>query len=128
MRVVYIAGPFRGPNAWAIHRNVSRAEELAYEVARAGAMPLCPHTNSAHFHGTLSDRFWLEGTMELLRRADAVILVEGWRESSGTCTEVAEAHSLEIPVFVDGPSGMHAFRTWLREDSTAVVANGGARQ
>jgi hypothetical protein len=29
MKVVYIAGKFRGPNAWEIHRNVHRAEQAA---------------------------------------------------------------------------------------------------
>ena len=99
MKVVYIAGPFRGATPWDVEQNVRRAEALALEVARMGAMPLCPHANTRHFDGQLTAEFWLEGTLELLRRCDAVLLVPGWETSSGTKAEVAEAERLGSPVF-----------------------------
>lgn len=99
MKVVYIAGPFRGPNAWEIEQNIRRAEAVAFEVALRGAMPLVPHANTRFFQGTIADSFWLDGTMELLRRCDAVMLVRGWRDSKGTCAEIVEAKRLGKPVF-----------------------------
>jgi hypothetical protein len=101
MKVVYIAGKFRGPNAWEIHRNVHRAEQAALWVAQAGAMPLCPHANTAHFHGTCTDDFWIDGTLELLRRCDALFNFDPARalESAGTRGEIAEAKRLGLPVF-----------------------------
>lgn len=79
MKVVYIAGKFTGPDAWTIHSNVFAAEQAAFEVQKLGAMPLCPHANTAHFHGVNTPEFWYEGTLELLRRCDASDL--GVRES-----------------------------------------------
>lgn len=99
MRVVYIAGPFRAPTAWGIEQNVRAAEATAFRVASMGFAPLCPHANTRFFHGTLTDAFWLEATMELLRRCDAVMLSEGWDNSSGTKAEIREAERLGIPVF-----------------------------
>jgi hypothetical protein len=101
MKVVYVAGRFRAPTAWNIEQNVRRAEELALEVCKLGAMALCPHTNTRFFQGTLPDAFWLEGTTELLRRCDAVMLTPGWEESAGSRGEKAEAEKRGMPVFHD---------------------------
>lgn len=99
MKVVYIAGPFRGKTAWDIEQNIRRAESVAYEVALAGAAPLCPHANTRYFHGTLTDAFWIDATVELLRRCDAVMLVKGWENSSGTRGEIVVAESIGIPIW-----------------------------
>jgi nucleoside 2-deoxyribosyltransferase len=107
--VVYVAGPFTAPNAWEVHRNVCRAESLALAVAEAGAMPLCPHTNTQHFHGTLPPAFWYDGTLELLRRCDAIILVPGWEASKGTQEEVVEAKRRGMPVF----ERVEELKAWL---------------
>jgi hypothetical protein len=99
MKVIYIAGPFRGVNTWEVEQNVRRAESVAFAVALTGAMPLCPHTNTRFFNGTITAEFWLRGTLELLRRADAVVLVAGWEKSIGTRAEIVEADKIGIPVF-----------------------------
>ena len=74
MKVIYIAGPFRGDTSWQIECNVRDAEALGLEVARAGAMPLIPHANTRFFDGELTDDFWLRGTLALLR---AVFMAAG---------------------------------------------------
>ena len=61
---------------------------------------MCPHANTRFFDGQLTDAFWLAGTLELLRRCDAVMLVEGWERSSGTLGEIAVAERT-MPVFKD---------------------------
>ena len=99
MKVVYIAGPYRGANAWIVEQNIQRAEALAFAVAELGCAVVCPHTNSRNFDGTLTDEYWLASTMEIMRRCDAVMLVEGWERSTGTQGEIAEALRLKIPVF-----------------------------
>jgi hypothetical protein len=99
MKVVYVAGPFRGKTAWEVCQNVNRAEELSFKVAEAGAMPLCPHTNTRNFDGTKDGQFWLDGTMELMRRCDAMIMTEDWTRSSGARGEFAEMTKLGKPIF-----------------------------
>jgi hypothetical protein len=107
--VVYIAGPWRGKTAWSIEQQIRHAEELAFRVAALGAMPLCPHTNTRFFHGELTEAFWLDGTIELMSRCDAVMLTDNWHLSEGTRAEVARAHQLNLPVF----DSLEAFHVWL---------------
>jgi len=95
--VVYIAGPFRAETAWDVERNIRRAEELAHQVWMAGMVALCPHTNTRFFDGTGTDRLWLEGTLELLRRCDAVLFTPDWERSSGARAEKEEAERIGIP-------------------------------
>lgn len=98
MKLVYIAGPYRGPNSWAIEQNIRRAEDAAALVWGAGLAALCPHANSRHMDGVAADQVFLDGTMEMLRRCDAVLLVEGWQKSSGSRAEVSEAMMLKKPI------------------------------
>jgi hypothetical protein len=97
MKVIYVAGPFRGPTAWDIAENIRDAERIGLLVARAGAMPLIPHANTAHFHGQRDDQFFLDGTLELLRRCDAAVFIPGWHGSMGSLGEYAECLRLGKP-------------------------------
>lgn len=100
MKIIYVAGPFRAPDAWGIESNVRRAEIAGYEVARLGYMPLIPHANTRFFHGgPFTDSFWLEGTQELLRRCDAILMIEGWDLSEGSKAELKLAEELGLGIF-----------------------------
>ncbi|MCU0912993.1 MAG: DUF4406 domain-containing protein [Planctomycetes bacterium] len=110
MKIVYIAGPFRGDNSWAVETNIRRAEEAALEVATvAGMVPLCSHTMYRYFNGTINDGFWLKATAELLGRCDAVLMVGTWTMSDGAMAERELAVDLGIPVF----SRVSDLATWL---------------
>jgi nucleoside 2-deoxyribosyltransferase len=103
MRLVYIAGPLFAPNDWAIRQNIHRAAEVGFAVAEAGAYPLIPHTNTgAVFIGTITPEWWYAGTLEALRRCDAVMMVQGWPDSKGAVAEREEAKRLGKPVFNAG--------------------------
>lgn len=98
-RVVYVAGPFRGPNHFVIAENIRNAERLALEVWKLGAAALCPHANTAHFQDAAPDHVWLEGDLELLKRCDALIATDDWQRSTGARAEVEFANVHAIPVF-----------------------------
>jgi nucleoside 2-deoxyribosyltransferase len=97
-KVIYIAGKYRGPTPWAVEQNIRAAEEVAARVWAMGMVALCPHANSRHMEGVASDEHFLAGTLELMRRCDAVVLVPNWRDSAGARAEVAEAIRLGLPV------------------------------
>ena len=101
MIVVYIAGPFRGANAWEVERHAQSAEVLAYEVWALGMVALCPHNNTRHFDGVLNDGIWLSGDLELLGRCDAILMVPGWETSIGAMAERTFALTRGIPVYDD---------------------------
>lgn len=109
MKAIYVAGPFRASTHWGIVNNVRAAEVLALGVWALGAAAICPHLNTANFQGALPDEVWIDGTLEMLRRCDAVVLVPGWEKSSGTLGEIAEAKRRQMPVF----TGLNDLRIWL---------------
>jgi hypothetical protein len=71
--------------------------------------------NTAFFGGAADDQVWLSGDLEILRRCDAAICVDGWRASSGASGEVAFARDVGIPVFED----FEEFEKWLSDAQRA---------
>ena len=115
MPVVYVAGRFRGSDSWVVHCNIHAAECGGRGVVDLGAMPLIPHAIGAHMEGTATDAFWLTGTLELMRRCDAVLVLPGWESSEGTKGEIAEAARCGIPVVLpeNGKPNYEALRKLL---------------
>jgi hypothetical protein len=97
--VVYVAGPYRGACESEVFSNIVAARAVAAEVWRLKAVAICPHCNTAFMGGVVPDKRFLEGDLELLRRSDAVITVEGWERSVGARNEIAEAKEIDLPVF-----------------------------
>lgn len=115
LRLVYIAGPYRGPHEFAVRQNVRAAEALAVEVWRLGAVAVCPHKNTSGLGGVVPDAAFLAGVLEILRRCDAVLVTGNWRDSAGARVEVAEAGRLGLPVFDNAT----ALGEWLADPSAA---------
>jgi hypothetical protein len=99
MKLVYIAGAYRASTINEVRANIRRAEEVATQVWQEGFPALCPHLNSAFFDGIADDQVFLDGTMEMLSRCDALILVTGWGKSLGTRKEIQYALQNNIKVF-----------------------------
>ena len=113
MKVIYVAGPFRGASSWDIENNIRDAENLALEVWRLGAAAICPHTNTRFFNGALPDEVWLNGDLAILAKCDAVVLTHTWRRSAGATKEQDYARHSGIPVFSD----LNALAEWLKGDN-----------
>ena len=100
--MIYVAGPFTGKNPWDTHCNVVQAEQHAARVAKAGGVPLCPHTNTKNFVGIQTEEFWYNATMRLMLSCDAVfccnVIGTNGTESPGTLTELKICEQLGIPV------------------------------
>lgn len=110
MKIIYIAGRFRGPSHWAIHENIRAAERVAFDVWKLGAAALCPHLNTIHFQDALPDHVWLDGDLALLSRCDALVTVDNWHDSAGAREEVRYAAVRGIPTF----HSIAALAEWLR--------------
>lgn len=113
LKLVYIAGKFSAPTRSGVEDNIMAAVMVGLAVAKLGGMPVIPHANTAHpeFEKVQEYPFWIEGTTELLRRCDAVMLVDGWTESKGSRGEVDIARQLRLPVFL--PGEYEKLGTWL---------------
>lgn len=101
MKIAYIAGPYRGRSHNDVAQNIWAARDVAIRLWSLGYAVICPHLNSAFMSGVASEEVFLEGGLEMLRRSDLIVLVEGWPASEGTAKEIEEARSRGIPVFSD---------------------------
>jgi hypothetical protein len=102
MKLVYIAGAYRAATPQGVMENIEAARVVARQVAERGEMPVTPHLLSHGVDARRDDLFWLEGTLELMRRCDEVQLVPGWTFSKGTLAEVTKALDLGLPVRLPG--------------------------
>jgi len=120
MRIVYVAGPFRGPNAWAIEQNIRRAEALALGVWIAGAAAICPHCNTRFYQGVLDDDVWIKGDLAILRRCDAILMAPNWEQSEGAQSEYALAQDLNLPTFYH--NNLPSLQSWIRLENIGEEA------
>ena len=97
-RLIYIAGPYRAADPWRVNLNVHRAECVATMVWEAGHYAICPHANTRYGSGRVADAQYLAGTMEIMRRCDAVLVLPKHANSAGTLGEIADAEARGIPV------------------------------
>ena len=98
MRLIYIAGPYRSDSKEGIEQNIQKAREAAIWLWQHGWAVICPHMNTAHFDGIASDQTFLDGTMEMLKRCDAICIIPGWTKSRGSIAEFKLAHKLGLQI------------------------------
>ena len=96
-----------------MERNIRLAEDAAAKIWRLGAAALCPHKNSERFGGVVPDDVILAGDLEILRRCDALFLIDGWKRSAGATAERTEAVARGIPVF----ESIEKLDAWLRSEA-----------
>ena len=112
--LIYIAAPFRGSTPYDVRRHVEAARDIGLTVAILGGYPIIPHTMTADFDKQLTDQFWLDGTMELLRRCDAILMGPRWMYSTGATAEREEAKRLGLPIFYSNDSiWERTLRDWV---------------
>lgn len=113
MKLIYIAGPYRpytcADGTWVgTSMNIRNAEvtavNLVNELGHLGLFPVVPHLNTRGFESQVkknSDQYFLDGTMAMLERCDAVLLTMPDADvvSTGTKAEVHRAHQLGIQVY-----------------------------
>lgn len=99
MKLIYIAAPYTTHDEFEKQLNIEAAKYIGYKIAKAGMMPVLPTVNTALFDEANSPEFWYEGTLELMRRCDAVYVLDGSDESKGVINEIAIARSMQLPVF-----------------------------
>ena len=99
MKLIYIAGPYRSDTEYGVKLNIDRAEAVALKYWKAGYAVFCPHKNSAFMGGSCPDETWLEGGLAILRRCDIIVMMEGWKNSTGSIMEYNLACKLGLEIW-----------------------------
>jgi len=99
LKVAYVAGPYRADTIYGVAQNIQRARDVALRLWKLGYATICPHSNTAFFDGACDDSVWLSGYLEILRRCDFVVVLDGWEKSEGATKEVRVANTNGIPVY-----------------------------
>lgn len=94
MKVVMICGRYRGKTYSEIEKNIQTARNKAIKLWQNGYIVICPHMNSAHLDKFCDDQVWLNGYLEILKRCDAIYVLKGHENSSGTTNEIKLAKQL----------------------------------
>lgn len=88
MKVVYLAGKYRSGTEYGVHCNIRAAESFAIEIWKLGVACICPHKNTAYLGGAVDDQVFLDGDFELIKRSDAIFMMQGWEDSEGASAEL----------------------------------------
>ena len=93
-----MSGPYRATSEWQLERHIQAARDAALRLWVDGWAVITPHMNTAHLGGACPDDVWLSGYLEIMRRCDAVYMLENWQQSRGARAELDEATRLDMPV------------------------------
>lgn len=128
MKLVYIAGPYRGKDITEVRKNIAAAKRTGIDLIAAMekhvaetksrrwksvdiAAPIIPHMNTAlfDFQGQIENvpaAYYLDATMQMMLACHAVILVsrDAPMQSVGTNLECVRANEEGIPVFTSVPA------------------------
>ena len=99
MRVIYVSGKYRGD----VDANIEHARQAAIRLWQTGWIVLCPHLNTAHLEviGGCTDDMFLTGDLELLKRCDAIFMLNNYRSSAGGLKELELAKKLGLDIFYE---------------------------
>ena len=110
MKVIYVAGKYLGKSDWETYLNIHHAKLVAHRLWDEGWAVICPHANTAFFGGeNESDkdnpngdwRKWIGGDFEIIKRCDAIYMLNNWQDSKGAKLEFEIARLLKIDTFYE---------------------------
>lgn len=105
MKVIYVAGKYRDESESQIFENIMHARKVALQLWKRGWAVICPHANTV-FMGFVGDErdgsnIFLLGDLEILKRCDAIYMLNNWRASSGAKGELELAKKLNLEVYYE---------------------------
>lgn len=108
---VYVAGKYSGANAWEIEQNIAHAKRWGAKLPPY-ALPVIPHTNTAHMDALAPYEFWIEATLDIMFVCDGVLMVPGWENSEGARGEHHAAMLASMPVYIGKEGGDADLQKW----------------
>lgn len=111
MKLIYVAGKYLGNSDWETYLNIHHARLAAHRLWDKGWAVICPHSNTAFFGGigersgrenTSGDWLkWLQGDFEMIKRSDAIYMLNNWQDSKGAKMELEEAIKCQLEIIYE---------------------------
>lgn len=100
--LIYLAGPITATATKSTEDHVAAAVNVYLRLIRAGLPAFCPHLTAAFpsAFGILYDT-WMAYDYAVLDRCNAVLMLDGWRESRGAMLEREYARQHGLTVYED---------------------------
>lgn len=87
MKLLYIAAPYKAKTICSLQQNIHEAKLMSMYYWNKGYAVICPHKNTENFDGLMPDKVFLQGTMLMLSKCDAIAMHPNWEQSSGSVDE-----------------------------------------
>ena len=104
-KTVYVAGPISDQNPLMVLANINAGIEVSAYLVSMGFAVFCPFLDFQYFltkHGKyISKEMIQQNSLAFVDKCDVMLVLLGWKSSSGTKREVARARSLGKPVYFD---------------------------
>lgn len=104
MKIIFVSGAYRNKSEWGLWQNIQHASEVARRLWLLGWVVICPHRNTAFFGGEGDEEHWvwLKGDLEILKRCDAIYMLNNWKTSYGARCEFRLAGMLGLEIHYEG--------------------------
>lgn len=104
---IFVSGAY-GPHDLPVEQrlaNTMLAIDAARELIKLGHFPFCPHLSHFVHEGWgwegSTPNLWYSIDLEWLRCCQAILMLEGWEDSTGAKMEWVTAGVLGIPIYYD---------------------------
>lgn len=101
MKLIYIAGPYRGNTDDDVYENIQRARRYAKKYWRLGYAVFCPHLNTSFFSGVVDEHQFMSAGLKFLAVCEVLMLPPNWRGSNGCIKERKLAEAINIEIIYD---------------------------
>ena len=99
IKLLFVSGAYAGD----IEKNIAKAEEVSIGLIRAGFHVVTPHKNTAGYEKyedeNITFETWIAMDLNILKRCDAIYLINGWDKSRGAVIEAGYAYKHNIQMF-----------------------------
>lgn len=98
--MIYMVGPITATAERTVEQNVASAVAIYLRLIDAGVCAFCPHLSALVPEAfDIHYEKWLKYDFEIIRRADAVLMLPHWETSSGAKREHEYAKELNKQIF-----------------------------
>jgi hypothetical protein len=105
LKVIYVAGAYRSKSINRIWENINHAMVEARKLWLNGWAVICPHANTAFMDEMpQTDEMFLQGDLEILKRCDAIYMLQGWEKSVGAAGEYELAKKFGLEIYYEDRS------------------------